>query len=424
MRLKPQISGVSLRPFPYPFRAALALCSDIDGCDRPTFLKVHRLLNDPQEGLGLPVADSFFPVGREPGQLSLFLPDGRTPGPDAELILSALRSGLIDSLHSWGDFNGCPPNPAKLRNLAESCTDLLLGEGLPVRVWINHGDPLNRQNLPARLQPGYSGDDPASPFYTADLVGRLGVKFAWCSELRPWPLSPGRPRLAKILARLAGNTGKNLVKLILGRWRQRRLAASVTRLCQPATLADGGAVLAFTRFNRHPQGLWGRPTRHTLRYALHPRVLQDLLDEEGYLVVYAHLGLPRDGDEEVFPEPDRQALLNLSRHYQSGRLWVAPTSRLLTFWLMQHFLNWEAIQKGDRLIIDLKGLDDPTTGRRRPRPEEVAGLCFYSPRPEAAVLRLDGRELAAQIYPADHTGQRSLGLPPALPPGLAGLEDQ
>jgi len=424
MRLKPKISGVSLRPFPYPFRAALSLCSDIDGCDRATFLKVHRYLNDPHQGLGLPVADSFFPLGREPGQLSLFLPDGCTPGPDAHLILGALKDGLIDSLHSWGDFNGCPPNPVKLRALAESCTDLLIGEGLPVGVWINHGDPLNRQNLPARLQPSYSGDNPASPFYNADLVRRLGVKFAWCSELRPWPLSPGRPRLAKIFARLAGNTGKNLVKLFMGRWRLRRSAASVIRLCQPATLADGTPVLAFTRFNRHPQGLWGRPSRHTLRYALHPRVLQDLLDQEGYLVVYTHLGLPCNDDEELFPEPDRQALLNLSRHYQAGLLWVAPTSRLLTFWLMQHFLNWQATREGDRLVLDLESLDDPTTGRRRPRPEEVAGLCFYSTRPETTVLRLDGRELAAQIYPADHTGRRSLGLPPAPPPGLAGLEEQ
>jgi len=148
------------------------------------------------------------------------------------------------------------------------------------------------------------------------------------------------------------------------------------------------------------------------------------VDQEGYLVVYTHLGLPRDGNEKVFPEPDRQALLKLSRHYQAGRVWVAPTSRLLTFWLMQHFLDWEATREDDRLIIDLQSLDDPSTGSRRPWPEEIAGLCFYSPRPEAVVLRLDGRELATQIYPADHTGQRSLGLPPAPPPGLAGLEEQ
>ncbi len=418
MRPSNHLPGVSLRPFPYPFRAALAICSDIDCCDRATFIKVHRQLNDPERGLGLPVGDSFFPLGREPGQLSLFLPDGRTPSPDADLILAALRTGLIDSLHSWGDFNGCPPNPPKLRALAESCTDLLLAEGLRVIVWINHGDPLNRQNLPARLQPDYSGDNPASPYYTADLVRRLGVKFAWCSELLPWPLSPRRPQPAKLWARMAVTIGKNLAKLFLGQWRQRRAIASITRLCQLAPLADGSSLLAFSRFNHHPEGLWGRPSRHTLRYALHPQILQDLLHQEGFLVVYSHLGLPRDGEEELFPDPDRQALLNLARHYQGGRIWVAPTSQVLTFWLLQQFLSWQAAWEEERLIIELKALDDPVTGPRQPQPLELFGLCFYSPRPEATSLRLEGRNLPVQIYPADHTGQVSVGLPPAPPPRL------
>ena len=423
MRLRNTVTGVSLRPFPYPFRAALAICSDIDGCDRTTFIKVHRLLNDPHEGLGLPVGDSFFPLGREPGQLSLFLPDGRTLGPDASLILSALRAGLIDSMHSWGNFNESLPDPDTLRALAEFSTDLLLGESLTVRVWINHGDPLNYQNLPARLQPSYSGDNPASPYYTADLVRRLGVKFAWCSELRPWPLSSHHPNLVRLLARVALNAGKNLAKLVLGRWRQRRPYGSITRLCQLTTLADGNPVLAFSRFNQHPQGLWGRPSRHTLRHALHQQVLQDLQDQEGFLVVYTHLGLPRNPDGELFPEADRRALLNLACQYHEGHIWVAPTSRLLTFWLMQHVLNWQATWEGERLVIDLKALDDPTTERRLPHVEELAGLCFYSPRPEATILRLNGRELATQLYPADHTGQRSLGLLPAPAPRLEVLEE-
>jgi len=253
-------------------------------------------------------------------------------------------------------------------------------------------------------------------------VRRLGVKFAWCSELVPWPLSPRRPRPTRLFARMAVNTGKNLAKLFLGQWRQRRTAASLTRLCQVAPLADSASLLAFSRFNQHPQGLWSRPSRHTLRYVLHPQVLQDLLDQEGYLVIYTHLGLPRHGGEELFPEPDRQALLNLAQDYEEGRIWVTPTSQLLTFWLLQHFLHWQAVWEGERLVITLQILDDPVTGPRRPQPLELFGLCFYSPRPEATSLRLDGRELAVQIYPADHTGQVSVGLPPAPPPRLDVLE--
>jgi hypothetical protein len=156
---------------------------------------------------------------------------------------------------------------------------------------------------------------------------------------------------------------------------------------------------------------------------LHQDILADLLYQEGFLVVYTHLGLPGNADGDLFPEPDHQALLNLARHYQGGRIWVTPTSRLLTFWLQQHFLNWQATWEGDRLIIILGALEDPVTGRRWPDPEEVAGLCFYSPRPEATSLRLDGLELTTQIFPADHTGRQCVGLPPAPPPRVDVLED-
>lgn len=422
MRPKTSIPGVSLRPFPYPFRAALALCSDIDGCDRETFIAVHRFLNDPEQGLGLPVADSLFALGKEPGQMAFYLPDGQTLGPDAGLILAGLRSGLIDSLHSWGDFNAAPPQPDRLRTLAETFTGRLLAEGLQVRVWVNHGDAFNYQNLPSRLQPGYRGDDPTSPYYTADLLRLLGVKFAWCSELAPWPLSSRRPPRLWLLARLSGNAGKNLVKLFLGRWRQRRPGASLTQLCQPLPLADGSQVLAFTRFNRHPQGLWARPSRHTLRYVLTPEVLAELLAQGGYLVVYTHLGRPRMSAGELFPEPDLRGLQQLSEHYRAGRLWVAPTAQLLGFWLMQHYLLWHAERRGDRLVIYLQAVNDPTTGWRLPQREELAGLCFYTPWPEATILRHAGRDLAPEIYPPDHTGQSSVGLPPPPPPGLEVLE--
>jgi|UniRef100_A0A7C5AMI3 hypothetical protein len=422
MRRKSSVAGVSLRPFPYPYRAALALCSDIDGCDRPTFEAVHRFLNDPEQGLGLPVADSLFPVGQEPGQLAFFLPEGHTPGPDAELILEALRSGLIDTLHSWGDFNNSPPDPGRLRALAESFTGRLAAEGLKVRVWVNHGDSLNYQNLPSRLQPNYQGDDPASPYYTADLIRKLGVKFAWCSELAPWPLSPRRLPVARFLARCSGNMGKNLLKLFLGRWRQRRPAASLTRLCQPRFLADGSQILAFTRFNSHPEGLWGRPNRHTLRYALHPMILEELLAQEGFLVVYTHLGRPRVSEGELFPEPDLKALQHLCHHYQAGRIWVAPTAQLLGFWLLRHYLLWFPEKREERLVIYLQAMDDPTTGWRLPQLEELAGLCFYTPWPEATCLRLASQDLPVRVYPPDHTGQWSVGLPPLPPPGLEALE--
>lgn len=76
---------------------------------------------------------------------------------------------------------------------------------------------------------------------------------------------------------------------------------------------------------------------------------------------------------------------------------------------------WANSANGGR---SLKTLEDPVTGPSLSQFEEVAGICFYTPRPETTSLRLEGRDLPVQIYPADHTGQVSVGLAPAPPPRL------
>ena len=95
---------VKLRRFPFPFRAALAICSDIDNCDRRTFVDVHRFLNTQRSGLGLPISDSFFAVSPDPRQIAYFRPDGKTHSDDANLIRRGVKDGLIDSLHSWNEL--------------------------------------------------------------------------------------------------------------------------------------------------------------------------------------------------------------------------------------------------------------------------------------------------------------------------------
>lgn len=411
--------GVKLRPFPFPYRAALAICSDIDGCDLPTFLAVHRHLNDPRSGLGLPVADSFFGQGRDPGQMAYFLPDGRTPAPEARLIIQALRGGLIDSLHSWGDLNLAAPQPQALRSLAEKLLADLRRQDVSVKVWLNHGDPCNRQNLRARLQPAYAGDDPASPFYTADLLKPLGLKYYWGSELVSWPLSC-RPDFSGFRLRPGINALKNVVKILLGQRWKTRTTAQIMELCQPVTLRDGLPLMAFSR---HLRGLKEPTSRHTLRYTLGGSVLEQLLTREGYLILYTHLGLPRpEPGEELFPLPDRAALERLAQHYHAGNIWVAPTVRVLNHWLVTRHLVWTAHREGEKLIIHLKSLQDPTTGPRTPELGELAGLCFSVPSPAEVILRLAGRDLGLHALGTDHTGNRVAGLPTPPPPSLEVLE--
>ena len=117
----------------------------------------------------------------------------------------------------------------------------------------------------------------------------------------------------------------------------------------------------------------------------------------------------------------RTALDCLGQHYHAGKIWVAPTARVLSHWLMTRHLVWTVHREGERLIIHLESLQDPTTGPRPPEPEELAGLCFYVPPGEVG-LRLAGRDLVFRAFGPDHTGELVVGLPLPPPPSLEALE--
>jgi hypothetical protein len=58
---------VTQRRFPYPYKATLAICSDVDGMAAARFKRIHRFLNTRTkniphygDGLGLDIGDSFF----------------------------------------------------------------------------------------------------------------------------------------------------------------------------------------------------------------------------------------------------------------------------------------------------------------------------------------------------------------------------
>jgi len=434
-------TSISLRKFPYPFCAAATICSDIDDCSRQAFIDIHRILN---VELKLPIADSFFGQKSWPWQMAYYENDGQTLTADATFLDQAIDNGLIDSIHTWGDFQEVQPNPKKLRALASKISDRLIENSHKISVWIHHGTLPNYQNIGSRIYPECSGDDPHSPFYTTDYMSKIGVKFCWTGELVNFLLSDQLSAFNPIsIRRSAVNALKNIVKQCIGRSTRKRSWMMLQELCVPKQLRDNQRILSFSRFFHHPDGMDTVASRSTFRYCLSPNILNQLTEVQGYLVCYTHLAFPRHWDGDMFADmkvledlerdgylslytpseqsacgyfskPDLAALKDLARRCQGGKIWVAPTGKLLTYWMVQRYLKWRLEEKDNHFTIHLDQLDDPTTGPRQPEKEELAGLCFYTHAPELTTIRLGDHAIRTLINRPDSTGQSSLSL--ALPP--------
>ncbi len=402
---------IRLRSFPFPFKAGLAICSDIDDCDLDGFVKIHRFLNSSHYGLGLPVADSFFAVSEDQAHLAYFNRDGSPRPEEAEFINQAIRDGLIDSLHAWGDFNAAPPDPVFLQKIAENLTSEFNKKNLRIPVWINHGSPNNRQNLSARLCSQYQGDNPASEYYTMPFIQKLGIKYYWDSEIVGWPLSlPDNHFIFKKLNRILRNSVKNWVKLAIGRSAYCRSTGQITQLARPVKMRDDNFLISFNRFSKGPTAhqTW-EPSRHTLRFSLTEPVLDNLVNEQGFCILYTHLGKPFPRGEALFPPQDKKSLELLADYYHQGKIWVTTTSRLLDFWLIRQLLNWTVRLENDLIVIEPGLINHPLEGPRLPYVRELAGQNFLTPDPFKTVIRLNGKDLPAKIFPGDKNGSASIG---------------
>ncbi|MCI5121365.1 MAG: hypothetical protein D3908_09300 [Candidatus Electrothrix sp. AUS4] len=419
---------IKLRPFPYPFKAGLAVCSDIDECDLQTFIAIHRFLNSKKHGLGLPVADSFFGVASDDKLLAYFNPDGSPRPKEGEFIQQALKDGLIDSLHAWGDFNAAPPDPIFLQKIARNLTDELTKEGLQIPIWINHGSGNNRQNLQARLWPQYQGDAPHTPYYTMKYINALGIKYHWLSELMEWPLSVNSPKAyGKTLQRLSLNKIKNGVKTLLGHPGHAKSSQQLTQLTNKIHFRDGSSSISFTRFARHPKRslLWGAG-KNSLRHSLTETIYKELIQDEGYAVVYTHLAkaVANEKGKKVFPQEEKQSLKLLADYYNSGQIWVATTSQLLQFKTVHDHLEWHvANNEGDDIRIEITGINDPVSGKRIPDLDELAGICFYSPEPGKTSINLIDKRISKKNFRTDSTGGGWIGLDIPAAPTTGLVED-
>lgn len=160
---------------------SLAFCNDCDLMSWEGYQNVHRLF----DSLSLPVGDSFWLFDPSGGDFGLFKEDLTKKGPRHDELLEDIRSGRLDVIHSAGSYgarfnNGFRPN----RALVAGALEYLSKHAVVPKIWTNHGDDNNIQNIGGN-EPSYyhQGDNPDSETYLLDLLLEFGVDYFWIDRL-------------------------------------------------------------------------------------------------------------------------------------------------------------------------------------------------------------------------------------------------
>lgn len=403
-------SQVVVRKFPYPYKAAMAICSDIDNTESlEEFLEIQKFLStrgmtSMGKGVGLEIGNSFFFYEPKDQAISYFFGGSSV----RETIITSIKSGQIDVMHSYGKKSDFTREDA-IKSLAE-----LKKNNCKVDVWVDHDRSIS--NLGDDVTFGL-GDHPDSIAYHADLTLSYGIKFAWLGRVtmitgQSVPISirtfagiynPEYP--IRSLTNISKEFGKNAVAVFGSKKYAMHKDNDLVRIVK---LDDGNKVYEFTRFDDFWEGVATGATNKRLAYVISDKTLKRLKEAEGYMIVYTHLGKNSDCPKYICKET-QDAFRNLAEEYRAGNIYVTTTSRLLNYYVNQKYLDWSYEFKADKTKIKINSVKDPVFGTFTPTLKDLQGITFYVPDRGKASVLLGKQELdlLQRNYP-DHTGRESV----------------
>jgi len=399
-------ADVQLRPVPYPYKAMLAICSDLDETpNRHTYWEIMRFLNTTEEtamgpGAGLEVGNSiYFDMPQE--QFAYW----NTDDAGREMVRTLIKSGHIDCLHSYGDL-------ATKREHAARAMDELDRYGCKLEVWVDHGTAVT--NFGSDIMQGH-GDQVGHPAYHADLTTDYGIKYVWRGRVtsitgqdvpgglggifeKNHPSASGRTLLKEAAKCLLACTGN-----------QKYSFHRSNELLRPAVLRDNNPVYEFIRCN--PQ--WGGVSccdqgRH-IAQVMTEEMLNRLIMRGGMCILYTHLGKIDDPDVPFNPVAV-EAFRRLSEAFQCGDILVTTTRWLLGYRRALRQITFKYTQNEKRLHINID-----TQADKNPTAElsvaDLSGLTFYVSDTKTTSITIDGHEVTdLQCNRPDHTGRPSVSL--------------
>ena len=397
---------VRLRPMPHPFRAMLAICSDLDETpDRRVYWEIMRFLNTTEEtaigqGVGLEVGNSIY-FDMPPEQFAYWSTDdaGR------EMVRTLIRSGHVDCLHSYGDL-------ATARHHAGRALEELNRHDCRLEVWIDHGTAPT--NFGEDIMRGH-GDEPGHDAYHADLTIGYGIKYVWRGRVTS---IIGQDTQATLGGMVTWNHPVASGRTFLKEMAKRRLARAGSakyamhgpnRTLRPTTLRDDSPVYEFMRCNPHWGGVGSCDQGRHIGDVLAGEMLNRLVDRGGTCIVYTHLGKVAD-PRAPFSREAAMAFRRLAQDCHDGRILVTTTRRLLGYRRAVREIAVDGVQeeRGLRIFVNT-GTDPHALGKLSEA--DLDGLTFYVPDSRTTSVFVDGREVAALTRNApDCTGRPSVSL--------------
>jgi len=402
--------GVALRKFPYPYKAAMTICSDIDGTTtKEEFLEIQRFLNTKEEtsmgeGVGLEIGNSFVMYAPPTCAFSYF---SGNPG-NMQVIKKFIKTGYIDFMHSYGEKTDFT------RKDAIKAIEELNNNQCKVDVWVDHF--ITADNLGDDCTFG-SGDHPDSTAYHSDLTLAYGIKFAWLGRLT-MVIGQSIPISLKTFSLIYDSThpvhslinmGKEFAKNVLAVFGNKKYGMHKSYdLMRIAKLDDGQKVYEFLRFDNYWKGVATGATSKRLAYVISKRTLDRLKEVNGYMIVYTHLGKNSDCSQVIAKET-QIALRDLASEYERGDIYITTTSKLLNYYLNHKYLNWSYETKADETIITIYGVEDPVFGSFVPTTKNLQGITFYLPDKYRTRIYIRNKEITnIQRNPRDYTGRESI----------------
>ena len=390
---------VSLRKYPYPYRAMLAICSDLDETpNKDIYFETARYLNTTEQtslgkGVGLEVGNTiYFDMPEHNFSYTNTDDDGR------KKIHQLIDSGHIDCLHSFGDF-------VSDRALIEKHWNNIQSGERKIEVWVDHAQaPTNLDNDIMQGQ----GAEVGKPAYHSDLTVQSDLlPFIWKGRVTSCVAQNAKRSYRalfnkqQVKASLKTMT-LEFIKGWLARFGNTKYAMHKdNKVLRKSTLVDGTNINEFMRCNPAWGGVSCFDQARGIHNVLTKKVLDTLVDKEGCSILYSHLGKVHSVTEP-FTDETRQAFELLASYQNNHKILTTTTRRLLGYNRTYDELSFTVKSVGDQTHIYLS---TEYSG------EDLNGLTWYVEQPEKISLYVNERLFNnVTINQPDITGKSSISI--------------